>query len=262
MSEKPSKVPLNDSNLKTFIKAPNLPQNRVKDCIIGSAYTNEIKEMTELGINCIELPASPFLDEEISAHSDIQAFNKGNGNLIISKEAGEKLNNKLSNLNLTIQENIKSPYPNDVKLNAAFIGNKIICNKHFVSKQIINFANENGIEIIHTKQGYSRCSLCIANENAVITEDPGLAYLLNICQIDVLKIKHGYIYLSDKHNGFIGGASAKISKNELYFSGNIENHPDFDQIKAFLDKFNISIIYNNLRKLTDFGGIIQLTESV
>lgn len=262
MSEKPLKVPLNDSNQKTFIKAPNLPQNRVKDCIIGSAYTNEIKELTDLGIICIELPTSPFLDNEISTHSDIQAFNKGNGNLIISKEAGEKLNKKLSNFNLTIQDNINSPYPDDVKLNAAFIGEKIICNKDFVSQQIIDFANENGIEIIHTKQGYSRCSLCIVNENAVITEDPGLASLLNICQFNVLKINAGYIYLSDRHNGFIGGASAKISKNELYFSGNIENHPDFDKIKAFLDNYNVSMIYNKSRILTDFGGIIQLTESV
>ena len=68
--------------------------------------------------------------------------------------------------------------------------------------------------------------------------------------------------MSDKHDGFIGGASAKISKNELYFSGNIENHPDFDQIKAFLDNYNVSMIYNKSRNLTDFGGIIQLTESV
>ena len=262
MSEKPLKVLLNNCNRKNFIKAPNLPQNKVKDCIIGSAYTNEIKELTDLGINCIKLPASPFLDDEISSHSDIQVFYKGNGNLIISKEAGEKLNKKLSNFNLTFQKNIKSPYPDDVRLNVAFIGDKIICNKDFVSQQIIDFANENGIEIIHTKQGYSRCSLCIVNESTVITEDSGLAYLLNICHFNVLKIKAGFIYLSDKHNGFIGGASAKISKNELYFSGNIENHPDFDQIKAFLDNYNVSMIYNKSRNLTDFGGIIQLTESV
>lgn len=262
MSEKPLRALLNNSNQKTFIKSPNLPKNRVKDCIIGSAYANEIKELTELGINCIKLPTSPCLDEEISSHSDIQVFNLGNGKLIISKEAGEELNKKLSDFSFAIQENIKSPYPDDIKLNAAFIGNKIICNKNFISNNIVDFANENGIEIIHTKQGYSRCSLCIVNENAVITEDPGLAYLLKICQFDVLKIKPGYFYLSDKHTGFIGGASAKLSENELYFNGNIEKHPDFDQIKAFLGIFNISMIYNKSRKLTDFGGIIQLTELV
>lgn len=87
MSEKPLRALLNDSNQKTFIKSPNLPKNRVKDCIIGSAYANEIKELTELGINCIKLPTSPCLDEEISSHSDIQVFNLGKGKLIISKEA-------------------------------------------------------------------------------------------------------------------------------------------------------------------------------
>ncbi len=262
MSEKPLKVLLNNCNRKNFIKAPNLPQNRVKDCIIGSAYTNEIKELTDLGINCIKLPASPFLDDEISSHSDIQAFYKGNGNLIISKEAGEKLKDLLPDYKLVVEDYIQSPYPDDVKLNAALIGNKIICNKRFVSKKISDFAGSHNIEIIHTMQGYSRCSLCIVNENTVITEDHGLAYLLKNYQFNVLEIQPGYIYLSEAHSGFIGGASAKISKNELYFSGNIENHPDFDQIKAFLDNYNVSMIYNKSRYLTDFGGIIQLTESV
>lgn len=245
----------------SFVKNPNLPKKRVRDCIIGSAYTEENKELTELGINCIKLSRLPTLDDEISSHADIQAFNKGNGDLIISKQAGEKLKENLNDFNLTIEKNIKSPYPNDIKLNAAFIGNKIICNKSFVSKEIITFANENNIEIIHTKQGYSRCSLCIVNENAVITEDPGLAYLLNIYQFDVLKITPGKIHLSEAHSGFIGGASAKLSENEMYFSGDISKHPDFDEIKAFLDNYNISMVYYKSRILTDFGGFIQLTEA-
>lgn len=245
----------------SLIKTPNLPRKRVNDCIIGAAYTEEINELTELGINCVKLPQLSTLDNETSCHADIQVFNKGNGNLIISYEAGEKLKEKLNAYTLTFEEDIKSPYPNDTKLNAAFIGDKIICNKNFTSKEIISFANKNNLEIIHTKQGYSRCSLCIVNETAVITEDPGLAYLLNFYQFRVLKITAGKIHLSDAHSGFIGGASAKISKNEIYFSGDISKHPDFDKIKAFLDDYNISMVYNKSRKLTDFGGIIQLTES-
>lgn len=245
----------------SFVKNPNLPKKRTKDCIIGSTYTEEIKELTELGMNCIKLSRLPTLDYEIDSHADIQIFNKGSGNLVISCEAGEKLKERLNDFNLTIEKDIKSPYPNDIKLNAAFIGNKIICNKNFVSKGIITFANENNIEIIHTKQGYSRCSLCIVNENAVITEDHGLTSLLNIYQFDVLKIKPGKIHLSEAHSGFIGGASAKISEKEMYFSGDVSKHPDFDKIKAFLDNYNISMAYNKSRQLTDFGGIIQLTES-
>ncbi len=244
-----------------FIKTPNLPQKRVKDCIVGSAYTDEIKELTEWGINCIKLSRLSTLDDEISSHADIQIFNKGNGKLVISNEAGEKLKEGLKDFNLTFQKNIKSPYPNDIMLNAAFIGNKIICNTSFVSKEIISFANENNIEIIHTKQGYSRCSLCIVNENALITEDTGLTSLLKKCQFDVLEITPGKIHLSEAHSGFIGGASAKISKKEIYFSGDISKHPDFNKIKGFLDNYNISMVYNKSRKLTDFGGIIQLTES-
>lgn len=244
-----------------LIKTPYLPQKRVKDCIIGSKYIDEISELTELGVNCITIPSSELLDNEISDHADIQVFNKGNGELIVSKIAGEKLKGSLPDYKLTIEDDIKSPYPDDVMLNAALIGDKIICNKGFVSKKIYDFASSNNIEIINTKQGYSRCSLCIVNENAVITEDPGLAYLLKNCQFNVLKIKPSEIHLSDAHSGFIGGASGKLSENEMYFSGNIEKHPDFDQIKDFLDNYNISMVYNKSRKLTDFGGFVQLTEA-
>ncbi len=242
-----------------FVKKANLPERKVKKCLIGEKYTEEIKELTELGINCIKIPELSTLETEINCHADIQAFYKGNGKLIISSEAGEKLKENLNEFSLTFQNDISSPYPNDVKLNATLIGNKLICNKNYVSGEILSFANENNIEIIHTNQGYSRCSLCIVNENAIITEDPGLTYLLKNCQFNVLQIQPGKIHLSDAHSGFIGGASAKISENEIYFSGDISKHPDFSQIKGFLDNYNISMVYNKSRKLADFGGIIQLS---
>lgn len=241
----------------SFIEHPNLPNKRVLHTYIGEKYTDEIRELTSLGVECIPIKSSTDLDEEISAHADILVFNCGKGNLIANRNAiGE-----FSGANLTIStKNVKTPYPNDIALNCAFIGDVIVCNSKYTEPFILDYANKNNIRILHTNQGYAKCSICIVNKNAVITDDDGLACLLKKYQFDVLKISTGDIYLSDNHYGFIGGASAKISNNQMYFSGNLSSHKDYREIIKFLNKYNVEPIFNPNRRLQDFGGLIQLTE--
>ncbi len=238
--------------------SPILPDKRIKKCLIGEAYTNEINDLYELGIECITLAPNKALDNEINCHADILSFNCGNGVIFADESIAGELTDVLTKDAIIAVSDIKSPYPNDIKLNAAFLGDKLLCNKKYIANEILDFCKNQKIEVINTKQGYSKCSVCVLNEKAVITEDSGIAYLLKNCQIDVLEITPGNIFLSEKHNGFVGGASAKISANELYFSGNPEEHPDYLKIIRFLDKYNIKPIYNKNRHLCDFGGIIQI----
>ena len=60
-------------------------------------------------------------------------------------------------------------------------------------------------EKINVSQGYSKCSLCIVNENSVITEDDGIAEVLKRHNMDVLKISAGDVLLSGLDYGFLGG---------------------------------------------------------
>lgn len=245
-----------------IISKPNLPENSIKHCLIGAKYQKEIEELKELNIECLPLKANNKLDDEIDSHSDMLSFNMGNGKIIIYESSiGEEVLTKLG-YEVTFEKNIKSPYPNDVALNAAFINDLIICKKNSVSYKIIDCAKQNHLKIINTKQGYSRCNICIVSEKAVITEDEGIACLLKKYQFDVLKISSGFVYLSEKHFGFLGGASAKISKDKIYFSGDLSKHKDFDLITYFLKLHNVTPIYNKNRNLYDFGGLIQLTELI
>ena len=249
--------------MNKHIKIPCLPEGALKHCLIGSKYTDEINELKELGIESFTLNASPLLEEEINSHADILAFNFGNGQVLLNKGSiGEEELKKIGFKPVFYSSEISSPYPKDISLNVAYTGNHIICNSAYTSKEITNFANSNNIEIINTKQGYSKCNLCIVSDNAVITEDKGLAYLLKNYQFDVLLITSGDIYLSDAHYGFLGGASCKISQDKMYFSGDLSSHKDFESIVNFLDFYNVKPIYNKSRKLTDFGGIIPLTEKI
>ncbi len=249
--------------MNNLIKIPCLPKGDVKHCLIGESYIDEINELKEFGIECLTLNKNSLLDDEISCHADMNAFNFGNGQVLLNRGLiGES---ELKNIGLkpiisTIESS--SPYPKDVPLNVAFTGKHIICNSTYTSREIIDFANSNNIEIIYTKQGYSKCNLCIVNENAVITEDKGLASLLKNYQYNVLLISSGDIYLSETHYGFLGGASCKVSPGEMYFSGDLSSHRDYESVINFLDLYNVKPIFNKSRKLTDFGGVIQLTEKI
>lgn len=244
------------------LSKPNLPQKTIKHCLIGEKYTTEIEELTALGVKCLTLKANKCLDDEINCHADILAFNFGNGKIVANiASIGEDELKKIG-ITAVFEDNITSPYPKDILLNSAFINNKIICNTSVTSKKIIDFAEENNIELINIKQGYSKCNICVVSDNAVITEDDGIASLLNFYQIDVLKISKGDIFLSDVHYGFLGGASGKLSKDKIYFSGDISQHRDYLQIVEFLNKHHIESVYNKSRKLRDFGGFIALTEEI
>ncbi len=245
-----------------LVNAPNLPGNSVKHCLIGSRYNEEIKELTSLGIVCLPLKENNALDDEIKYHADILSCNLGNGEILINQGSiGESVLKELG-LQPTFVSEIQSPYPDDVALNCAVINNRFICNKKHLSTYINDFILSYNYQIIHTNQGYARCNLCIVKENAVITEDKGLASLLKKYQFDVLLVSAGDVYLSDKHNGFLGGASGKISETEIYFSGDLSKHRDYKAILNFLDKYNVTPVFNKSRILRDFGGFIQLTEII
>lgn len=249
--------------MNNLIKTPCLPNGTVKHCLIGGKYINEINELKGLGIECLTLSPNPLLEEEINNHADILCFNFGNGQVLLNKDVtGEEELKKIGIEPVIYSNKISSPYPNDIPLNVAFSGKHIICNSNHTAKEIIDFADKNNIEILNTRQGYSKCNLCIVSDNAVITEDKGLACLLKNYQYNVLLISSGDILLSDTHYGFLGGASCKVSNDKMYFSGDLSKHKDYESIVRFLELYNIEPIYNKSRKLTDFGGIIQLTEKI
>ncbi len=245
-----------------IVQAPNLPHNQLKHCLIGSKYTEEISELQRLGVTCIPLVKNTALDNEINNHADILCCNLGNGEILVNHNSiGESKLKEIGYMPIFIN-NIKSPYPYDISINCAVICNKFICNKAHTNAYIKEFIAKNNCDLIHTNQGYSRCNLCIVNANAIITEDSGLASLLKKYQFDVLEITAGDVYLSDKHYGFLGGATGKLSESEIYFSGDLSAHKDYNQIIAFLNKHNVKAVFNKNRKLSDFGGFIQLTEKV
>jgi hypothetical protein len=153
----------------------------------------------------------------------------------------------------------KYKYPKDVYLNCVQVGKYLICNQKHTCNNVIEFAKLNNVQIIDVKQGYAKCSICVVADDAVITEDTGIAKAL--CErtnIDVLVIEKGHVELQGYEYGFFGGCCGLIEKNLLAFNGSIEKHPQFDKIKAFCDKHGVEIMSLSNDNLYDIGTIIRI----
>ena len=215
-----------------FIEKANLPQNDIKHCVISEDAKDTAQFLNKLGIETLFVEKSLNLDNEVSTHTDLLFSYCGKKQAVIApNQANLSAIVKKLGCRVEVAEfEPFSPYPGDVLLNQTFLNELFIGNLKFASEKVLNFSKTNKMTLINTKQGYTKCSICIISENAIITEDNGITTLLKKSQIDVLKIEPGYIYLSDKHFGFLGGASGKISKNEIFFNGNIEEHPNYEEI--------------------------------
>ena len=247
-----------------FIEESNLPQNKVCHCILGENAVNTINFLSNIGIKTLTTKKSYKLDNEIAFHADTQIIYCGKKYAIISPNQ-EHLINEMKELGCRVEvAEIEpfSPYPHDIPLNFTIINDTIIGKIDCADKKLLEFIERDNLKLINAKQGYSKCSICIVNENAIITEDNGIATLLKNSQIDVLKIKQDFISLSDNHFGFLGGASGKLSIDTIFFNGNIEEHPSYNDIKKFLDYHNVKPVYDKSYKLTDIGSIIPITELI
>lgn len=245
----------------SFIKLPYLPKKKVKLCCIAAGNPKINRALKNLSIEVMECCGTEAVDKPLRNHPDINMAPLGENKVICSCENAD-LMQKLRSYNFDViksEKSVKSPYPEDVILNVARLGDFFIGNK-VMDSHIKDYSAENNLKNIILKQGYVKCTTCIVNEKSVITSDRGTAPILRDCGLDVLLIDEGNIELPGYDFGFIGGCSGLISENMLAFSGNIEDHPSFPKIKAFLYDRNIDYISLSQEKLIDIGSIIPLTE--
>lgn len=160
---------------------------------------------------------------------------------------------------IVLHKGAKDPdgtYPGDCAYNVAKLGKKVMGNLTYTDSVIKKIYTELGFEFINVKQGYTKCNLCIVDENSVITEDKGLYKVLTAKGVNVLKIPSGEVALKHFDNGFIGGASGFIDQKKLAFCGDISKCSYFKQIESFIKDRDVNIICLLQTKLKDFGGIL------
>ncbi len=219
-----------------------------KALIISKLITSQIYGNLKEYYDIVRLDAHPCLPKQVAHHVDMQLLKIG-GTLI--KAQGCSID-----ANAVSEKRLGQNYPEDVILNALLLGSFLFANTNSLDPVACRVASQNDIEIVHTKQGYAKCSALVI-ENGVISADSGIINAVRKRGFDALLIKPGQIAIDGYDYGFIGGASHfDPYLNTVFFYGDIERHENFVQISDFIKAHGKNYISLSKDTLFDYGGAI------
>ncbi len=250
-----------------YVKKPNLP-DKASAVIFGEKYSEFLeKPLNNLNINTIKVPDNPRVDMRLSGHADLSVFHLGGNKILLTPHLkGSGLERELHERGFSISFvdiSQSAQYPSDAQLNFCVVGKNVFLNPIAGCKEIVNFfTNNDEYSLIFCKQGYARCCTCVVDEKSVITADRGIAAAARKNGIEVLEISAGNIILEGFPYGFIGGASFKIARDVLAFTGTLDLHPDKDAILKFLSAREVHPVYITQNPLFDVGSAIPVMEKM
>lgn len=229
-------------------------------CVCDYRTPRGVLDSLKKEFDIIQLPPDASLPEAVNGHSDLLIF-KIDNKLVTRKSYYRTAKDKIDlicekcGLELILSDaEAGDKYPNDCGLCAAVSGRNIICIKASADGEILRLADDLGYNLLNVPQGYSKCSCAVLADGAIITADRGIAKNTKGAGIDTLVIAPGHIDLPGYDFGFIGGATG-LCGNKLYFSGNLNSHPDHKAIEEFAQKHNTECISLSDEKLYDVGSI-------
>lgn len=239
-----------------YIARPNLPCGRVTACIVGDKRVGT--ELEAIGIIAIYVGECADIAYPVRRHADM-LFNHIGGDKIVAYHSMREEIDHLRILGFDVHimsDKLHPKYPLDVALNAARVGQFLICNKAHTYKKINESVEQENI--IDVMQGYAKCSTLIVDENSIITADSGIYKAALKRGLYALKIREGGILLDGYDSGFIGGCGVKLSHDLFYFTGELQSHIDANLISEFIESRGIEIICGKCRNLVDIGSIIPI----
>ena len=223
--------------------------------IMSTELTEVNNNLCKLGFNIIESECVNALLPFERQHADMQCL-KINDTFFVLKECKSliKTIQKIGFNVIETEKDVIDKYPGNVLLNAVYLENKLYCNEKSLDNAVKNYCTEYEIEIINVNQGYTKCSTAIVG-NGFITSDRGIFNAISRSGVEGLLIDSGSINLNGVDYGFIGGCSFSDNEN-VYFTGDIKQHPNYTDIKKFCDNKNINIVCLGEHNLYDIGGFI------
>ena len=247
-------------NMIRTVEMPHLPKGRVRHIIIGEKYRNLLeKALSVHDLEAIWLKNNNFVDERLSGHTDLSAVQIGD-RIVLAEylKPCEQIHNFI---NADYVPNPQKPiYPYDAGLNFCIIGDRLFYSPKTANAEQIRKVGCK--EKIVVKQGYTKCSICVVDENSIITADKMISVAAKESGMNVLYISKPFVSLKGFDCGFIGGAAFKISANELAFTGEIKDAGIRTEIECFLNERNVRPIYLTNNLVFDIGSAIPLTEQI
>lgn len=225
---------------------------------INASALSSLSSLTE---EILLMPGADYLQEGVASHPDMLLF-IGFERIFCHRRYFDKNSELISRISAYTgyeicisDEHTDEKYPHDVLFNAVILGKRLICNTKTVSKLILSFAEKYGYETVHVPQGYTKCSVAVVSDNAIITSDKAIPGICSSFGIDVLTVAEGHISLPPYDYGFIGGSCGTYG-DKIYFCGSIEKLPDAERIKEFCRKHGKTAISLSLDTLQDVGSLL------
>lgn len=247
---------------------PNLPQAEVGAVLLGTQAGPAVTERLErlFHIEVVTVPPLKGLLAATGSHADLQFFHLGGWDAVFyqSDDSVGAWTIRLKEMGFRLSPSslsVTGDYPGDIALDAARVGRYLFCLPRHTDPLILARCRRDGVSILAVRQGYAKCSVCVADDHSLITADPGIAAVAVASGVDVCRIRPGYIYLDGIHTGFIGGCTGKLGPGCMGVVGRLADHPDAVRIVRFLAARNIRICELDNGPLRDVGGILPLAET-
>lgn len=220
----------------------------------------ELNSLKNLNCEILKCPPSNNLYKAVCGHPDMLIHIISKTQLMIHPNTDKQFINLLQDkYKFTIiksKKNLIDKYPYDIFLNGVNLKNYFIHNLKYTDENLLSYVKHK--KLIDVKQGYTKCSVAIVNDNALITSDKSIYNKLKNEDMDVLLLPPGDINLPFLDYGFIGGTCGLLDKTTMVFYGSLDNYKYGDLVLNFLEKYNVKPIYLSNSKLVDRGSIFFL----
>lgn len=214
------------------------------------------------GFSVCKLPPHPALPSPVASHPDMLVFFAQDAvfctrSYLSVAERELKMLSRVAQRPLRVlAEDVGNVYPHDVLLNAAPVGDRLLClTKHTANEIVARYRP------ISVRQGYAKCSTLPVGDNAIVTADPSITQAARQNGIDVLTVREGSVGLECYGTGFLGGAASYApygDSREIFFCGALSSHPDHAVISRFCNERGYETVSLSDDPLTDMGTIFLI----
>lgn len=164
-----------------------------------------IKSLKSIGLVPVKIPKTGLAAKPIAGHPDLQIF-VYKDKIFCHPDISLSFLKKIEHAGEIIicQTRLKPEHPSDTAYNIActrqFAFHRKGCTDNIIRERL----EADNVELIHTRQGYSKCSTLVMDE-AIITADRSIHESALSAGINSLQITPGCIDLPGYKYGFIGG---------------------------------------------------------
>lgn len=222
---------------------------------IHHALPDEMVRALSVYGRCIPLPPFSRLPHPVSAHPDMLLINV-DGTLMVHREytEGQEILRENGIPYVLSHTAVEKEYPCDVRLNGFRWGSFFFAHKTGISEDLRYLAEKKSLCFVPVRQGYAKCATAVAGD-AIATADVTIERAAKAVGIPTLLLRPHPIGIEVYDTGFIGGACVAV-EDQLFFFGRIEAHPQYEDLRDFFAKQNVTLVSLSEKPLFDYGGAV------